>query len=47
MTVTEAIQYCESHECENCPIYYLANDIRTNYEQKRIALSVCNKSHTI
>lgn len=36
MTVTEAIQYCKSHECENCPVYYLANDIRTNYEQKEL-----------
>lgn len=21
MTVKEAVEYCESHECEDCPVY--------------------------
>jgi len=36
MTAKEAMEYCESHECENCPVYYLDNDIRTNYQQKEL-----------
>ena len=36
MTVKEAVEYCESHECENCPVYYWDNDIRTKYEQKEL-----------